>query len=50
VTANTTYRGDNFRGADSASPYPVSWLGAPMSLVDMGRQIESASSKGGDTD
>ncbi len=39
------YSGDNFRGAGSASPYPVSRLGAPMSLVDMAKAIESASSK-----
>ena len=39
------YSGDNFRGADHASPYPVSRLGAPVSLVDMARIIESASSK-----
>jgi len=28
------YSGDNFRGPDHASPYPVSRLGAPVSLVD----------------
>lgn len=39
------YSGDNFRGAGSASPYPVSRLGAPVSLVDMARAIESASDK-----
>jgi hypothetical protein len=39
------YSGDNFRGADHASPYPVSRLGAPVSLVDMARVIESASAK-----
>ena len=39
------YSGDNFRGAGSASPYPVSRLGAPVSLVDMARAIESASAK-----
>ena len=39
------YSGDNFRGAGSASPYPVSRLGAPVSLVDMAKLIESASSK-----
>jgi hypothetical protein len=41
----TKYTGDNFRGADHASPYPVSRLGAPVSLVDMARVIESASAK-----
>src|SRR5689334_11018904 len=39
------YSGDNFRGAEHASPYPVSRLGAPMSLVDMAKAIESASAK-----
>jgi hypothetical protein len=39
------YSGDNFRGAGHASPYPVSRLGAPVSLVDQARFIESASSK-----
>ena len=39
------YSGDNFRGPDHASPYPVSRLGAPVSLVDQARFIESASSK-----
>lgn len=39
------YSGENFRGADHASPYPVSRLGAPVSLVDMARVIEEASSK-----
>ena len=39
------YSGDNVRGADNASPYPVSRLGAPVSLVDMARVIESASAK-----
>jgi hypothetical protein len=42
---DTKYSGDNFRGADHASPYPVSRLGAPVSLVDSARIIESASSK-----
>ena len=37
------YSGDNYSGADHASPYPVSRLGAPVSLVDAARQIESAS-------
>jgi len=39
------YSGDNFRGPDHASPYPVSRLGAPVSLVDQARFIEGASSK-----
>lgn len=39
------YSGDNVRGAGRASPYPVSRLGAPVSLVDMARAIESASAK-----
>ena len=39
------YSGENFRGADHASPYPVSRLGAPVSLVDMAKVIESASAK-----
>ena len=39
------YSGENFRGPDHASPYPVSRLGAPVSLVDMAQFIESASSK-----
>ena len=39
------YSGNNVRGAAHASPYPVSRLGAPMSLVDMARAIESASDK-----
>ena len=39
------YSGDNYRGAGHASPYPVSRLGAPVSLVDMAKAIESASSK-----
>ena len=37
------YSGDNFRGAEHASPYPVSRLGAPVSLVDTARAIEAAS-------
>ena len=39
------YSGNNVRGAGHASPYPVSRLGAPMSLVDMAKAIESASDK-----
>ena len=39
------YSGDNFRGSDNASPYPVSRLGAPISLVDSAKIIEAASSK-----
>jgi hypothetical protein len=37
------YSGDNVRGAGHASPYPVSRLGAPISLVDSARAIEEAS-------
>jgi hypothetical protein len=37
------YSGENFRGAEHASPYPVSRLGAPVSLVDMAKAIETAS-------
>ena len=43
--SNRKYSGDNFDGAHHASPYPVSRLGAPVSLVDMARAIESASAK-----
>ena len=39
------YSGDNFRGAGHASPYPVSRLAPQVSLVDMAKAIESASSK-----
>jgi hypothetical protein len=39
------YSGDNFHGPEHSSPYPVSRLGAPVSLVDMPRAIESASAK-----
>jgi hypothetical protein len=42
---NLKYSGDNFRGPGNASPYPVSRLGASVSLVDMARVIESASAK-----
>ena len=37
------YSGDNHRGPDHSSPYPVSRLGAPVSLVDSARAIEAAS-------
>jgi hypothetical protein len=37
------YSGENVRGAANASPYPVSRLGAPVSLVDAARAIEAAS-------
>lgn len=37
------YSGTNYQGADHASPYPVSRLGAPVSLVDTARAIETAS-------
>ncbi|HEY6510066.1 MAG TPA: DUF2452 domain-containing protein [Vicinamibacterales bacterium] len=45
MSDDTKYSGDNFRGPDHSSPYPVSRLGAPVSLVDSARFIESASSK-----
>jgi hypothetical protein len=45
VSDDAKYSGDNFRGPDHASPYPVSRLGAPISLVDSAKFIESASSK-----
>ena len=37
------YSGGNVHGAGHASPYPVSRLAAPISLVDTAREIESAS-------
>lgn len=37
------YSGDNVHGAGHSSPYPVSRLAAPISLVDTAREIESAS-------
>ena len=37
------YSGGNVDGPDHASPYPVSRLGAPVSLVDTAKLIESAS-------
>lgn len=37
------YSGENVRVADHASPYPVSRLGAPISLVDTAKAIEDAS-------
>lgn len=37
------YSGQNVRGAEHASPYPVSRLGAPMSLVDTAAVIQAAS-------
>ncbi len=40
---DTKYSGGNFTGPAHASPYPVSRLGAPVSLVDMARVIEAAS-------
>ncbi len=42
-TDDKKYSGTNYRGADHASPYPVSRLSAPVSLVDTARAIESAS-------
>lgn len=44
-TGDTKYSGENVRGADHASPYPVSRLGAPVSLVDTAKIIEAASAK-----
>lgn len=37
------YSGDNVAGPDHSSPYPVSRLGAPVSLVDAAKAIEAAS-------
>ena len=37
------YSGDNVRGAEHSSPYPVSRLAAPISLVDTAKEIEAAS-------
>src|SRR5687768_1976778 len=37
------YSGGNVGGPDHSSPYPVSRLGAPVSLVDTAKIIESAS-------
>lgn len=37
------YTGQNVRAGDHASPYPVSRLAAPISLVDTAKAIESAS-------
>ncbi len=37
------YSGGNFAGPDHSSPYPVSRLGAPVSLVDTAKLIETAS-------
>ncbi len=45
VSDEQKYSGENFRGPDHSSPYPVSRLGAPVSLVDSAKLIESASSK-----
>jgi hypothetical protein len=39
------YSGENVHGADYTSPYPVSRLGAPVSLVDAARMIEAASAQ-----
>ena len=41
--AEQRYSGENVRLGDHASPYPVSRLGAPISLVDSARAIEAAS-------
>lgn len=40
---DSKFSGDNFKGPDHSSPYPVSRLGAPVSLVDTAKVIESAS-------
>jgi hypothetical protein len=37
------YAGKNVRGSNHASPYPLSRLGAPVSLVDTAKVIEQAS-------
>lgn len=37
------YAGENVRVAEHASPYPVSRLGAPVSLVDTAKVIQEAS-------
>jgi hypothetical protein len=42
-TEQKQYSGENFRGAEHASPYPVSRLGAPVSLVDTATLIQEAS-------
>lgn len=42
-TPQKKYTGQNVRGPDHASPYPVSRLAAPISLVDTAKAIESAS-------
>lgn len=39
------YSGGNVHGADHASPYPVSRLSAPVSLVDTAKVIEAASAR-----
>ncbi len=39
----TRYSGDNVHVPSHASPYPVSRLGAPVSLVDTAKVIETAS-------
>jgi hypothetical protein len=44
-SAEGKYSGDNVPGAGYASPYPVSRLGAPVSLVDAARMIEAASAQ-----
>ena len=40
---DTKYSGDNVHGPEHSSPYPVSRLAAPVSLVDTARDIEAAS-------
>lgn len=40
---DSKYSGDNVRVPEHSSPYPVSRLAAPISLVDTAKEIESAS-------
>ena len=43
MSDDSKYSGENVGGPDHASPYPVSRLGAPITLVDTAREIEAAS-------
>jgi hypothetical protein len=43
MTEEKKYSGGNVDGPDHSSPYPVSRLGAPVSLVDTAKLIEAAS-------
>jgi hypothetical protein len=43
MSGDDKYSGENVHGPEHSSPYPVSRLGAPISLVDTAREIESAS-------